>query len=116
MEKLLESDKGVTVLLAGLVIVLCFHLLLRFGSFLYEIFRKKTESSERNVENLTTALRITSEGLSKLETRMTVIERDLNEVLKFKQDFRRLFTAVKAIAGDRWPEIRKNIVDEDFPS
>lgn len=116
MDQLLASDKGVTVLLAGLVIVLCFHLLLRLGTLVYEIFRKKTESSERNVENLTTALRLTTEGLSKIETRMTVLERDLNEVLKFRQDFRRLFAAVKAIAGDRWPDIRKTIVDEDFPA
>lgn len=115
MDAVLSKDHGTTVLLAGLIIVLCFHLLLGIGKFIYQIFHKKSESADRSVENLTIALRTTTDGLNEIRTRMTVLERDLNEVLKFRQDFRRLFAAVKMLADDKWPEIRKKIIDEDFP-
>lgn len=114
MESLLDSHHGATSLLAGLIILLCLHLLMQVGRFLFEILKKKNESYERQIEGLLSALKSNSDTFQKFEHRIAAIERDLNEVLKFKVDFRRLFSAVKFIAGDKWPEAKKAMKDFDL--
>lgn len=114
MEGLIDTQHGTSALLAGIVVVLCLHLLAKIGEFLFEMFKKKEETTEKNLERLTEALKANTELVQKLDSRITAIERDLNEVLKFRIDFRRLFSAVKFIAGDQWPEAKKAMKDYDL--
>ena len=79
------------------------NLLLGVGKFVYGLIKEKSKHTDRAVE-----------GFGKLETRMVAIERDMNEMLKMRQDFRRIFTALKAIAGDKWPEVRKAVLEDDL--
>ncbi len=111
MGALLDGQHGATTLLAGLIVVLCFHLLIVIGKFLFELARKKNESAERQNQELAAALKSCTETMTRLDSRITAIERDLNEVLKFKIDFRKLFAAVKFIAGDKWAEAREAMKD-----
>lgn len=111
MESLLDGQHGATTLLAGLIVVLCFHLLIAIGKFLFELARKKSEVADRQNQELAAALTRCTETMQRLDSRITAIERDLNEVLKFKIDFRKLFSAVKYIAGDKWPEAREAMKD-----
>lgn len=101
MEKTLLDGGGNMV--AGLIVILALHLLLSIGKLAFEVVRKKGEISERAMD-----------GVSRLETRMMAVERDLNEVLKLRHDFRKLFSAIKVIAGDKWPDIKKQIKEDDL--
>ncbi len=103
MEMALSKFADPSQLMAWLVLILTLHLLLKIGQIAFETVKKKSELSERAIE-----------GLGKIEHRMASLERDLNEILKFRQDFKRLFTAVKVIAGDRWPDVRKAILEDDL--
>ncbi len=114
MESLIDSQHGASTLLAGLVIILCLHLVLKLAQFLYEMARKKNELSERNIESLSNSLKTAIDSIQSTNSRLAAVERDLNEVLKFKLDFRRLFSAVKYIAGDKWPEAKKAMKDYEF--
>ncbi len=107
MDALLDSQHGLTTLLAGLIVILTLHVFLIIAKFIFELARKKTE-------DYTNALKTTSDSIQKMESRIMTVERDLNEVLKFRQDFRRLFTAIKVLAGDKWPEVRKKIMEDDL--
>lgn len=96
MEELLSPDHA-GVLLACLVIILCLHLVIKIGEMFYKSYEKKTAI------------------LSKLEPRLSAIERDMNEILKFRNDFNKLFSALKYIAGDKWPEVREKIKQDHLP-
>lgn len=90
-------------LLAGLLLVLCFHLIMKVMAFAFETFKKKSETTDKLGVNV-----------REISTRLSALERDMNEILKFKHDFRRLFTAVKVLSGDKWPEIRKAVLEDDL--
>ncbi len=83
--------------------MLALHLLLSMGKLAFEVIKKKGEISERALE-----------GLGKIEARMMAVERDLNEILKFRQDFNRLFSAVKELAGERWGDVKKKILEDSL--
>jgi adenylate cyclase len=114
MEHILNSQQSIPGLLAGIIIILGFHLMAKIGEFLWSLVKKKAELSEKSIERLTVALKINTEAIHKLENKLTAIERDLAEVPKFKTDLRRLFAAVKYMAGTEWNEIRKVIMDDDI--
>lgn len=111
---LLDTKHGIPTLLATIAVVLCLHLILKVGEFVFDILKKKNEISEQSVSNLTTALGVATKAVDKLECRIAEVEKDLSEIPKFKLDLRRLFSAVKFVAGDEWPKVRKHIMDEDF--
>lgn len=114
-EFLIDTKHGVPTLLATIAVVLCLHLLAKIGEFAWDLFKKKSELSEQSVQKLTTALEINTQAVTKLECRIQEVEAELSEIPKFKQDLRRLFSAVKSMAGDDWASIRKHIMeDENF--
>lgn len=114
MESLVTGDRGIAGLLAGIILVLCFNLLMHIGRIMFDFMSKKNQVSENNVQKLTDTIEATQKTLSDFQNRLTSIERDMNEVLKFRVDFRRLFAALKFIAGDRWPEAKKAMKDYDM--
>jgi hypothetical protein len=93
----LLSPEHAGALLACLIIILCLHLILKIGEMFYKNYEKKTEL------------------MGKLEPRLMAIERDMNEILKFRKDFNNLFMALKYVAGDKWPEIREKIKQDSLP-
>ena len=89
MEELLNSRY--------LMLGLCLNFAAFTGAIMWSIFRKKVDSFD------------------KLLPRLIVIERDMNEILKFKNDFNKLFSALKHLAGDRWPEIHEKLKQDHLP-
>lgn len=116
MEALVSGEHGVTTLLAGLVIILSLHLCLKLGEFIFELIKKKSELTEKNIDNMVNALALNIEALHKLEARMSSIETTLKDFSRFKVDVRRLFIAIKELSGENWDAIRKTIMDDDFSS
>lgn len=115
MEKLVEGGHGVTALLAGLVIILCLHLIAKLAHFVWEFNQKKHDVTEGSIKNLTSVLAANTSAIIKLEERMRVIENHVQEFNKFKVDLRLLIQAIKELAGDKWPDIRRIILDDKFP-
>lgn len=109
-DKLIDASHGNANLLASIVVVLALRLIFIVIEFIWNAFKKKAEVSEQTLKQL-------AESLQRLETELKVTRADLGDVHKLKLDLRRYFLAVKTIAGEKWPEIRKSIEEEskDFP-
>lgn len=87
MDALLDSHYG----LPAICVLLSLQILFRTAEFLWGIVKKKNEISEKSIGELTASIQ------------------------KLSLDLRRVFAAVKIIAGDDWKEIRKAIMDEEIP-
>lgn len=111
MEKLLESG-SVGGLLAGVVVLLALQLFAKIGEVVLKSREKKDEITESGIEKLSAALQQNTFASEKLEHRMKAVEHSISDVTKMKLDMGRLYTAVKLIAGDRWPAMRKIIMDD----
>lgn len=117
LETLLNEKQGIPTLLASIVVVMGLHLLFKVGEFLWEMLKKKTEVSEKSIENLTGALQKTTEAVRRLDDRLVEIEKDLSQMPKIRLDLRRMFSAIKHLAGENWKEIREIIMeDQDLSS
>jgi len=86
MEKFFGTEYG----LVGVCVVLTLHLLWRVALFVYE-FKKKVDDTDKN------------------ETHELVVE-----VKKMRRDLRRFYSAIRILAGDEWPKIRQEIMQDDF--
>lgn len=92
--------------LPALVVILALNLFTSIGKFLFEIFKKKSDLSEKNISELTAALHENSKAVEELKSVVM-------EFPKFKKDLRRLFAVAKRMAGDEWNGILKEIVEEE---
>lgn len=110
---LLDSDHGIPTLLSGIIVILALNWFTSFLKFLWSLVKKKAELSEQSIEKLTIALQLNTKATEKLESRINEVEQELAEIPKFKNDLRRLFTGVKALAGEDWSRIRKIIMDDE---
>src|SRR5271165_924408 len=105
MVELLGSQQTVAGFLAVIAIILCTQLVVRVGTFAWEVLKRKSELSEKSLERLGETIERNTAAVSKLERRIEGIERDIANLPKFELDVRRAFRALKALAGDRWPTI-----------
>ena len=87
MDNLLDAHYG----LPAICVLLVLQLLFKVGEFLWEVIKKKDEVSEKSISELTASIQ------------------------KLSLDLRRVFAAVKILAGDDWKHIRKSIMDEEIP-
>ncbi len=121
MESLIDSKNGVTVLLAGLIIMLALHLFLKLGEFIFKVFEKKEELKEStmvnlkvSIDHLSTALATNIQATHILEDRMRSVEGGLSEFSKVKTNVRQAFAALKFLAGEDWPKIKKEIIEDNL--
>jgi hypothetical protein len=103
MEHIVDSEHGTTALLAGVIIVLCLHLVVKIAEVVWEVFKKKGELVDAVEKNQ-----------ARIEQRLITIERDLNEILKFRKDFQFLYSCIKTSTGKRWPEVKKRAEEEQL--
>lgn len=96
METILDPQHA-GILLACLVVGICLNFAAFIGWVLWQVLRKKTD------------------GYDMLAPRITAMERDMGEILKFKNDFNKLFSALKYLAGDKWPKIREKLKQDHLP-
>lgn len=111
MESLFESQHGV----AAIVIMLGLHLLAKVGEFLFELFKKKEDGSEKQISKLDLALTQNTQAVRELRIQVQLLERELMEVHKFKADSQKLFSAIKIMAGKQWPRVRKAMEEDALP-
>ncbi len=115
MENLLESQHGIAAILASIAVLLCLHFLKGVGEFLFELFKKKAEDTGKEITQISLALNQNTQAVRDLRIQIGVLERELVEVHKFKSDSQKLFSAIKIIAGKRWPDVRKAMEEDYIP-
>lgn len=116
MEDIVGKGHGLDGLLAGLIIVLCLHLVTKLAHFIWELNKKKQEVTEDAINNLSEKVGSLMHSLITVEERMRALDTKLDELNKFKLDIRQLISAIKELAGDRWQDIRKIIIEDKFPT
>ncbi len=113
MTTFLDTEHGIPTLLASIAVILALNLFAKIGEFLWGFVKKKAEISEQSIEKLTAALQVNTQAVQNLDHLIAEGEQTISEIPKFKQGLRRLFVAVKHIAGDEWTDVRKIIMDDE---
>jgi hypothetical protein len=109
MDALLKAE-SIPALLAAVIVILCVNSLRGFVEFLWNLRKEKDSASEGAIKELTDAVRLNTEAAKHLDGRLQRVEKIFNVLPKMKLDLRRLFTAMKTVAGDEWTEIREEIM------
>jgi len=116
MEKILfdavtKTDLNIFV---GIFILLALKSVIELGKFTYNIFKTKADVSEKTVRQLSLSLDMNTKSLDKMSEKMIQFETKLAKMAKMELDLRRTFFALKEVAGDKWPDIKKKILDDQF--
>jgi hypothetical protein len=114
MTELLGSEHSFTVIFVGIIVLLALNLIMRIGEFVFKLIEKKSHGTDTQIKEITMALTQNTDAVREVRVHLSVIQQELLEVKKFKSDSDMLFTAIKVIAGEKWPEVRKAI-QEDRP-
>lgn len=99
---------------AGVCVLLTLGIFLKVGEFVWGIIKEKRQLSDDSVKALTTAMQENTIAAQNLDTRLKTLEQNTADLPKFKTDIRRFYAAIKEVAGDRWPQIRDEILKDDF--
>ncbi len=117
---LLDTKHGLSGLLLSIVAIGLFQILIKIWEFVWTVKKEKDKISEEGLKKLTqsmdnnTAAVMKLQGeFEKLENEIKRLEGTMAEIPKVKTDLRRLFMAVKSIAGDKWVEIRREMMSDD---
>jgi len=108
-----ELFKGTGGTLGAICVIVALQLVVRVGEFLWQLKEKKDRLTETGIERLSSTIQESTIAIQHLESKIKSLESTLGEFSKFKLDMRRLFTAVKRIAGSDWAEIRKEIMEDE---
>lgn len=112
VSRILDNNAGLPTLLASLCVIMTLHLLIKVGEFVWEILKKKSEVSEKSIERLTMALNNSTRTIEGLEKDIREVQRELSKMNKLQLDIRRLYVAMKIVAGERWARVRKEMMDD----
>lgn len=103
MDHLVTSEHGITVLLAGLVVVLCLHLVMKIRGE----DGKKMDHLSKSMEENTKAIYSLNEQFKYFNQR--IADSDVSGI-RTERDLVRLKAAVRALAGEKkWTDIQKKI-------
>lgn len=103
MEDLLSLKYGI----GGLCVLLTIFILLKVVEFVINLKKKKEDETEDLLRELVASV-------NHLDKKFDELEKQISDYPKIKSDLRRCFFAVKLLAGDRWAEIRKEIMESEF--
>lgn len=85
--------------MVGIFLMLAFHLFFKIGESYFAHRETKDKVSDSSIAHLTKAVEELKLSISQLP--------------KFQKDVQRFYTAIKLLAGDDWPAIRDEILEED---
>lgn len=91
---------------AGICLLLTIFVLVRVGEFLWSLREKKDSASEESIKNLTAAVQANTAAIEKINLL-------LSDLPKMRLDLRRSFGALKNLAGDKWPQIREGMKEDE---
>lgn len=97
----------------ALIVLVAINVVVKCGEILWRMKQHKDLITEKGIERLSASVQQNTHANEKLAERMEKLERALASTGKMKLDLRRLYTAVKRIAGAEWPDIRKEIMEDD---
>lgn len=100
--------------LAGILILLTLNVLVKVGAFIMKQKEKKDSLSEDTIKQLLNSVQQSTIAIAHLEMRLKTFEQNLNDLPKFKTDIRRFYTAMKVLSGEKWPDIRKEIIEDEI--
>ena len=114
MDKLIAafSQSGVSGLLVAVCVLLTFNVLGKVAFFLWNLKLSRDKISEESIKRLTEAMASNTVTTQKNTEEIARLEQALAEIPKLKLDLRRAFSAIKEVAGDEWPKIRKEIMED----
>lgn len=108
MESLVDSQHGSTALIAGLVIILALHLVMKVGEMVFEIYRDKNKDSKNEITEISMALRQNTDAVRELRVQISFLQQELEAVKKLKIDTDKLFSIVKeSMPRKKWQSLRK---------
>src|ERR1700689_4714361 len=110
MDKIFSLEYGV----GGVCVLLTIMVLMKVGEFVWSVREKRESLSESAITELTKAVQQNTVALQFLEMRLKALELSVTEFPKLKNDIRRFYTAMKEIAGERWADIRDEIMKDGF--
>lgn len=113
MDRLIEFG-GTPGLLAAITVMLACHLLFKIGDFLWKFKKEKDTVTERSITHLSSTMQHNTSAMENLESRIKTLEHTIADVTRFKSEIRRLYAAIKLIAGDEWAVIRQSIAEDDL--
>lgn len=99
---------------AGVIVLLAIRIVISVGEFLWRLHEKKNQVCETTIERLTESVKKNTIAIEVLTREIEKLEIPVKEVPKLKTDIRRFYLAVKAIAGDRWNQIRDEVLRDDL--
>lgn len=101
----INTEEGIEVLLLSIVVLMAFYICLRLIEFFWKQYTSKSEKTDEAIKKLTRAVEENTKSLKSLDGH-------ISEFPKLKTDLNRLYTATKMLAGDQWPQIREEIMQD----
>lgn len=108
----IDKDNGLAALLSSIAVILALHLVVRVGKFLWDMKTEKDKLSESTVKTLVKSVEDNTKTVEQLGSEVRKVEAALADIPKMKLDLRRLYAALKIVAGDDWPAIRAEITQD----
>jgi hypothetical protein len=115
MDNLIDSQHGIGMLLATVVIFLGLHFILNTAKLVISLLKEKSDGSNQHLTKLDLTLAQVNDSVRDLRIQLGILERELGEVHKFKSDTQKIFSAIKFMAGEDWPRIRKALEEDGLP-
>lgn len=118
MEIFPDSKEGLTATLAGLVIALCLHLVMKIINMTINIIKGLRESDGKKMDSLIRSNQDNTKAIHELTHEMKalnnrIVESDIGAV-KTETNLNRLIETVRELAGEKWAEIQKKVRDNEF--
>lgn len=115
MEGLLDSPHSV----GAICVLLSLHLLVKIGEFAFSLLKKKNETTEKQineisqrVNEISLALTQNTQAARDLRIQIGILEREITDLAKLKMDTNKLFSVVKILAAAKWPKISKMVATD----
>lgn len=111
----MENAEGVFNLkygVAGVCVMLCLLFLLKVLEIWMRAKDRKEELADKSLQDLTFAARDLTAQIKCVNDKMVLME---STIKKFDLDLRRLYAALKLIAGDNWTDISEKIRKDLHP-
>lgn len=110
MEKLFSLEYGI----GGVCVLLTIMVLIKVGEFVWAIREKKEILSDNVLTELNKTVQSNTIALQMLELRLRNIETTIADIPKLRNDLRRFYSAIKEMAGEKWPKVRDEIMKDGF--
>jgi hypothetical protein len=123
---------NVAALLASLILVFSLNLVWKVVALFIDGYKEKNKKTDQGIKELqekierkldqfqgflTSYIEETirlSDKMVRFSDKMESTEKRLDDLMEIDAKLRRLNSAIKLIAGEEWPRIKKEITDEDF--